>query len=309
MGSKVKEYGYIQFPLCLLQETFRNVEEGLNLILDFGIVNYARKLPYSLEEAAKQVCYYYYRNRNILQQDILNKISKAERSGMFTPDEDYNGFTGDSFNPEENIDELMQLFSKDSKFKDDCIIHYQIHLATSGNHLNIAIGSNDNTIRRYNKALKLKEIFESRYGADAMPMIKKGIIFDFRDNKENDINLFRGLVSVKSLIGLKNFIATHKTVILMRMLGCKSKASLSDFLQNCDLASEAYKKYSGRKRMDNLLYKLMERGFITMLSKKHENRIYLSTRYQTPVEFAEAIIKYRNERDIKKQLMQANLMI
>lgn len=309
MNKKTKEYGYLQFPLCLLKETYSNPELGLNLIIDYGIVNYASKLSYDLQDVAKQVCYYYYRKYDVLQASIKNKIAQAEEDSKFSRDDDYNGFSGDTFQPDDNISEILSLFDEDSQFKKDCILYYQLHVASSTNHLNVSIMSNDNTIKRHKIASKIKKDFESKYGPDAMPMCKVHMLFDFRDKQQKDIILFQAYIGIRSIIGMNYYMPTHKIVILCRMLGCKTNIALQAFLKENESARDIYKKYSGRKRMDNLLYKLAERGFITMVSKKHESRIYVSVKYQNPVELAEAILKKRESNNLKKQLRDASEML
>ena len=41
---------YIQFPLNFLQKTFENPTEGFNLIVNFGIMNYALKFEFDITE-------------------------------------------------------------------------------------------------------------------------------------------------------------------------------------------------------------------------------------------------------------------
>lgn len=303
-----REYGYLQFPLCLIRETYRDVEDGLNLILSFGIVNYATKLDYYIVDVAKQLLYSYTRKRNILQADVVRKLRKVEDK-LILEDEflfDGNG----NFKPDDDaVDIVLKLLESDAGLKDGAILNYQIHLATSYDHLNINIGSNDSTIRRYKEALKIKQEFEGLYGPDAMPMCKKGMLFEFRDKQQKDIVLFRAYVGIRSIIGRNNYAATHKTVILCRMMGCKTNIALQNFLKDNEAAMDVYKKYSGRKRMDNLLFKLTERKFMTMVSQKHESRIYVSVKYQNPVELAEAILKNRSENNLRKQLGNASNML
>jgi len=72
-----KEYNYVQFPLCLIRETYKDVAEGAELILCFGIMNYAIKLKYDLREVARQLAYSYYKRKKFLQSSLADKIDKA----------------------------------------------------------------------------------------------------------------------------------------------------------------------------------------------------------------------------------------
>lgn len=302
MESKV--YGYIQFPLCLLQETHKDVEKALNLMIDYGIVSYALKLKYNIRDVAKQVCYYYYRKQEVLQASIRKQIDKAIDKGLFTPDEDYNGFAGKTFQPDDNISEVLKLFESDPGFKSDSILHYQIHLATSKDHLGITIYSNDDTIQRYNEAMQLKQKFENRYGPDAMPMCPKNILFDFRD-KQQDLDVFRALIGIRSLIGFRNYIATTRPVILMRMLGCKSKKALDMFLQENEAARELYQKYARSRRsleyhFNKLFSQLLSRGFIKskIFMRSVSRKIFLSINLNYD-QLTSEIIEFAKKRNFK----------
>jgi len=46
-----------------------------------------------------------------------------------------------------------------------------------------------------------------------------------------------------------------------------------------------------------------------MLSKKHESRIYVSTKLKTPEELAEAILKNRKQNDLKKRAEEASKLL
>jgi hypothetical protein len=305
MKDEKKEYGYIQFPLCLLQRTFEDPEQGLNLILRFGIVNYAKKFEYSITEVARQLMYCYYRNNEMIQSDLYTMIQKYIDNEKLFIDEDYYGFSSDQFTPLEFSD-VLSLFEADNKFQEAAILRYQIGQAVKS--LNIKPSHIDNIISGYKEGLRFKSTFELKYGSDSWPNVKTSQVFEFRDSGK-DLDLFRAYIAIKSLIGLNNYTSTHKTVILSRMLGCKSNDSLHGFLENNDEVKEIYKKYSGRKRMDNLLFKLMERKFILMLSKKHESRIYVSVKIKNPKEFAELILENRKQSRLKKELSEANQML
>jgi len=305
----MEQYKYVQFPLCLMMETYKkDIESALRFILRYGIMYYAIRLKYDLRDVAKQTAYYYYRKQDVIQVSIIEKLNAAIDKDLFTLDEDYNGFSGETFQPDDNISEILKLFESDQKFKNDCILNYQIHLCTSTDHLNVSIATNDSLIKTYDKTLRLQKKFEDMFGPDAMPFCKKSMLFDFIENPK-DIALFRAYIGIKSLIGQKIYVATHKTVVLCRMLGCKSNESLQSFIKGNKDAKEIYDKYSGRKRMNNLLYKLMERGFIIVLSKKHESRIYITAKLKNPAEFAAAILKDREKKNLKKQLAEANNLL
>lgn len=297
---------YVQFPLCLVQGTFPERYDHLNIMLDYGIIKYAKSFKCDLIEVARQLMYAYYRNEDMIQMSLYKMFKDYLDDGALTTDEDYNGFSGASFYPDDSINELLTLFKSNPEFKEASIFRYQIAQAVS--FLNIRLHNIDHTLKKYNEGLSAKNIFESSYGPDCFPNIKPLHLIDFRDSRK-DIDLLRAYIGIRSLIGQNNYVSTHKTVILSRMMGCKSNDSLNAFLKNNKTAKETYEKYSSRKRMDNLLYKLMERGFIIMLSKKHESRIYLSAKLKTPSELADAILRNRKQNDLKKQIAEASKLL
>ena len=163
--ERIKDYGYLQFPLCLIKETYEDIKEGINLMIYYGIVNYAKKLKYSLNDVAKQLCYDYYNKENILQASLKKSINKAIADGFsFYADIDYKGFDNKGkFNPDLNITEMLIMFDKNSELKKDSILNYQIHLAVSKDHLNITIPSYDNAIEGYERGLEIQNNFESDF--------------------------------------------------------------------------------------------------------------------------------------------------
>jgi hypothetical protein len=303
--EKLKEYGYLQFPLCLIMEIYRDVERGLNLIISYGIMNYAIKLKYDLQDVAKQVCYYYYRKEDVVQSSIINRLNLAIREELFTPDEDYNGFNGGNFQPDDNISEVLKLLELDPEFKENAILNYQFHLAASKNHLNITIGSNDDTIHRYYEGLRIQKNFEEKFGPDAMPFCKKGMLFEFRDKQQKEIDLFRAYIGIKSMIGRRNFISSNKPAILSRMIGCKSKSAFEYYTtdkynKNKNLLP-IVEKYSKRYHMDKLLLTLAERKYIMFSSKEKVLVIYLS-KYMEPEELGKLIKETKDRQNIKQRI-------
>lgn len=293
-----KEYKYVQFPLCLLMETYKkDIESTLRLILRYGIMNYAIKLKYDLQDVAKQTAYYFYRKQDVLQNSIIEKINTAIDEDLFSFDADYNGFSGATFQPDDNISEILKLFESDQQFKDDCVLNYQLHLCTSSDHLSISIASNDSLIKSYNTALLIKKEFEDKFGPDAMPFCKKSMLFEFIENPK-DIDLFRAYIGILSLIGQRNFTSTSKPVILSRMIGTKSKDAFNYFSED-PIIKKTIQKYSNRYWIDKLLTTLTQRKFIMYLARKHDRKLFVS-KYMEPMELANLIKSRRDMRDLKK---------
>lgn len=305
-----KDYGYLQFPLCLLKETYANPERGLNLMISYGIVNYALKLKYDMKDVAKQTLYYYDRKRDVLQSYLVKRLNDFVESGDILYEEGNPGFdSSGSFSPEEDfcLNPLLKMFDEDQQMKEEAILNYKLHLATSKDHLNLNIGSDTATIKQYVEATKIKSDFEQQFGPDAMPCCKNRLLFDFRDKNLKDIDLLRAYIGISSMIGQRKFISTNKPAILSRMIGCKTKAAFEHYTSNKYGKDKnilpAVEKYNKRYHMDKLMMTLVERKLIMFLSQPNVSIIYIS-KYMEPEELGELVKQSRFRYDIKRRMKE-----
>lgn len=306
MESKNKrDDKYIQFPLSLLQETFQDPYGGLNTILCYGIVNYAKTFKYDIKEVARQLIYAFHRNKKMIQSDLYDTLTEFIKDGFLYIDEDYNGFFDDSFNPEESIKDLLNIFKAYEGIEDDAIFRYQIEQADK--LLNIKCHSIDSTINNYNTGLTIQNNFEQVYGNDCNPMVKPSQVIAFRESGK-DLDLFRAYIGIRSIIGQKNFEITHKSVILCRMIGCKSNESLQEFIKRDTNAKEIYDKYSKRYWMDWMLSELEMRGFITKISYPKWG-IFVSTKIRDKELLAKTINEKKTRHQLKAKEKIARTMI
>lgn len=292
---------YIQFPLCLIQKTYEDPKQALNIILDFGIVNYARKFDYDIHEVARQLMYAYFR-KSELQKELKNSIQEYINNGSLTYDPDYEGFDYNTFDPADSILELIEIFETNRKFKRDAILYYQIKQAES--FLNIKDYSIDRTIENYLKGLKYKNEFEEIFSVDCWPSVKVTQLIDFRDSGK-DLDIFRAFVGIKSMIGRNTFITTNHPAILSRMIGCKNKAAFEYYTTNRYNKNKnllpTVEKYSKRYHREKLLKILAERKFIMYLSKQNVSVIYLSS-YMEPEELGELVKQAKKKRNLKERI-------
>lgn len=298
MGKDNTE-NYIQFPLCLLKETYKDTYQGVNLIINYGIINFSTKVQYSQKEVARQLYYDYYKRQPMLKK-LINKIDKSANTNKIELDEDYHGFdiSGKKFDPE--ITEILVLFDQDCDFKFMAIQHYQIRQAAQ--LLNVILGAIEPIIEDYEKATLLIEKFEEKYGKDACPGIKTSHLFDFRDNPEK-ADIFRAYIGIRSLIGQKDFIATNKQIILSRMIGAKSDIVRQEFLEITEI-KPTYEKYKNRYQMDKLLLELSKRGFIIKVA--YGRRLYISKNNLTYEELADKVASWLSKLNIRRQEREAN---
>jgi len=304
--TQEKKYAYLQFPLCLLGETYKDPERGLNLIISYGIMNYALKMKYDLMDVAKQALYDFERNREKLQPYLVKSMTEAIEDGVILYEDNNPGFDAKgNFNPEPDLclDPLLKLFDEDTRLRGEAILNYQLHLAASKDHLSINIPSNAVIKSDFDKASMIKLSFEERFGPDAMPIIKKDLVYEFRDEQLHDIDLLRAYIGISSIIGRRNFTATNKPAILSRMIGCKNKAAFEDFSQEPHLRP-TIERYGKRYQMDHLLHTLRDRGFIMYLSPGRRRSFYIS-KFMPPEDLAKLIKQSRNRYGMRERIRQA----
>lgn len=304
--TQEKKYAYLQFPLCLLGETYKDPERGLNLIISYGIMNYALKMKYDLMDVAKQALYDFERNREKLQPYLVKSMTEAIEDGVILYEDNNPGFDAKgNFNPEPDLclNPLVKLLEEDSRMRDEAILNYQLHLGTSKDHLRINIKSNSNIKSQWEEASKIKQAFEQRFGPDAMPIIKKDLAYSFRDQQLHDLDLFRAYIGIRSIIGRRNFAATYKPAILSRMIGCKNKAAFEAFSQEPHLRP-TIERYGKRYQMDHLLHTLRDRGFIMYLSPGRRSSFYIS-KFMPPEDLAKLIKQSRNRYGMRERIRQA----
>lgn len=75
------------------------------------------------------------------------------------------------------------------------------------------------------------------------------------------MDLLRGFLATKSILGKKPLTATTKRAIAMRMIGAKNDKVLHGLLEN-DQLKALYDKYLQRYHIDKLLDELVGRGLL-----------------------------------------------
>jgi len=285
-----------------MTETYKDRQKGLNLMVDYGLVHFALSQSWELSDVARQTIYDYYRNIDELPQAVREAIEEAQGNEDFTYNDDYACFdVNGKFDYDLNMPEVVKILTDRPDIKEEAIKHYQLHQA--GEFLHVRIRSARNTFRNYKEAAGIRETFEKKYGPDAMASAKPDLIFEFRDNPKQDIDLLRAYLGIVSMIGYRNFISTNKPAALSRMIGAKSKKAFQE-VSKLKEVKETVNKYGKRWNMDKLLLSLAERKFIMFLSKKATSVMYVS-RYMEPEELAEVVRQSRSKYDLKKKIKDA----
>jgi len=261
---------YIQFPLHLID----SIPEKLTEIIRYGIVRYGSTFSIKRHDVFRQIVYLYYKDE--LPYVLSGEINSLINAGLFTNNGDYAGFDSEGhFDPDENIDELIESWNERPDLYKLCVQVYQIHLATDS--LNLTDYRYLDVICDYNTINVQVQKFEKKYGNDALTSISLKMAFDYRDNDKgySEIELLKAFLAIKSLQGKAKLCETNKAAIIMRMTGARSKEVLKE-KSKTNINKRLIEKFNKRYHIDKLLTDLRICRFIQ--SKLPNNRsLFIST--------------------------------
>jgi hypothetical protein len=238
---------YLQFPLFLLRELLTNKEKTLNDIISYGIYNKSKSQKYDINIVATQLMYVYYRKRGDLTNNLIRTIQNYIDEGSIEIDEDYNGFSGENFNPETEVEQLLQIFETNTNFYGNAIEFFQMKQAY--NYLGIN-GS-------YSNCLKAgKEIEKDIPEKEPFPMVSISLLFNYRDNNKTEFELmqFASYVAIRSILGKKAYCRTNKEMIVCRAFGYSSIKTLPTMMNK--VIKPIFDKYINRYWIDKVLINL-----------------------------------------------------
>ena len=282
---------YVQFPLFLMHDILENKVESINKILDYGIHRFAMGIDYNLKDVARQICYHNYRGD--LSEDISEELSNYNLE-YFGTDDDYNGFSDKTFNPEDEIIEILELFKLNLSLKTICI---EFHIINQAFKLLNITGNADNI------ASSAKDIEHQISPKEVMPMVGVHILFNFRDNvkKEFEIVQLMAYISIQSILGVKSSAKTNKYFIINRMFG---------ELNNDELKN----KYTKRYHWELLLFILQKNWAVNIYSNRTRG-IWVSIGSKFPlkqlIEHAEKIKDKNSVKNFnawKQQLIRTTIV-
>jgi len=244
MNNKDKKY--LQFPLCVMQTFFNDPAGTIQKIFDAGIYRFSQRLPVDMLNVYRQLLYDYYRHKDKLTTYLENELTSHYNSGALELDEDYNGFDGADFLPNE-IDQLRVILENDPEFKQAAIEYSQVHAA-----LNI-LGIEGNTGCKVTAGKKLLSNIPDK---EPPAMISKDLLFQYYKEDKNPWQLaeLAAYIGIGSILGKKSYCRTNKEMILSRMFGYASHKHIPEKLNL--LVSDLMEKYSTRYWMGKLLQEL-----------------------------------------------------
>jgi hypothetical protein len=286
---------YLQFPLFLLKGLFSDKQSTFCQIIKFGIYKFAKSINYDLTNVARQVIYRNY-NKELPLEITLN-INRYKLE-YFGTDEDYKGFTdmGTSYDPSEEISEILNLFKKDNDLKNTCINHYCVWQALDF----LAINGDSESI--LNEGYKIEKIIPK---GEVMAMIGKHLVFDFRDNHKTEFEQAQLLayIAINSIVGTKKFSKTNRKHIVSRMFGYASFAKMSE-----KELSEIQNKYLMRYHFDRVIQQLELNWNICTYSNKMRG-IYISMNNKFPLDELIALAEKRKQSNRIAELKKKKLDI
>jgi hypothetical protein len=197
-------------------------------------------MKYDLKDVARQSIYFLYRHP--VYKMLKRYIDELEPE-YIGQDVDYNGFCGKTFEPDDEINELLQLFDSNMELKDHCINIYRMHQAMDKKQLNL----NGHIEDLLKEALILKGTVPDK---NPMAMAKLTMLFEFleKDKTEFEIAQYIGYLAINSVLGQKKFELTNYKRIRARMFGYGEDYQLPEEVINSPL----FLKYQERYHMDKL---------------------------------------------------------
>jgi hypothetical protein len=241
--TKHKNYSYIQFPICLMQGMILDYKQNISNIITYGIYKYTL-VDINIDEcdAVRQCLYDNYRGD--LRHELKYKLNNSGFEWV-GEDQDYNGFSGYTFQPDEEINELTDAIKQNERLKQLVIENYKLHLMfQSFGKVNI---SKDEIIQygeTIDNSLPAKSVFA---------MIKTDILLNYLGNEKTNYEVIQlaAFIAFNSIIGTKKYSKTNYNHIMSRAFGYGSIKEISEF-ENTAL-SDVWTKYQKRYHREKLL--------------------------------------------------------
>lgn len=282
---KNDNFKYILIPLPVMQEIFKKPKNGFIDIFNVGIYTVAEKIKITDNNAFKQLIYCYYREKKGLTPYLLSKMEDLVSNEIIVIDEDYNGFNNFEFNPEQEIDCLIEYINTDTTSYSKIIEFAKLRQVKTTLNMSFDIDSISNTYSIYQKEY-------NHFKGMPYASIKTELMFSFMENKSDfQKAVFAMYAGIRSLIGNKDYVCTTRDMIICRMFGAINKESLEAILKDKKVMF-AYNTFSNRYQFEKILNYLLARNF---LSSKiaYNKRTYLSCTLSNK-QLADKIVEHIN---------------
>lgn len=253
---------YFKFPIALMQLIRDDNDRiGLLRIAAFSMMELSEKMKVNKSAVANQIVYLYYRDTSALPKKIRKRIDEMIEDERMIEDEDYHGFAGATFTPEQENEGMMKEFNTDEEFYLQCLDVYREHQAISLLNLNKRLN-----FQELNKqATAFIRQHETTHGPDAWTSVNTNLLYNTY-NQEAEINHFRLIAAVKSVVGKRNFNDTYKSVLLCRMFGCKKQGILTTLFETNPELKAKHEYLSRRRQWERLIDTAEEKGYFSYYS-------------------------------------------
>jgi hypothetical protein len=205
---------YFQFPLFLLRDLLDDPGETLTKIAVFGFFRYAASLRLQIDQVAKRVIYSY-NTRGPMDPQITKKLKVSD----IEKDEDYRGFYNGSFDPPEQVYELIEILNSDQGLFSDAYRHAQIETARYNlkSFYNISFLKNIHDSENWYRGLTIPD-------REPFPQISIPLLLEYLTNDRDQFSLLQlaAFIGINSILGRADYKKTNKAFIVARMFGYKS---------------------------------------------------------------------------------------
>ena len=290
----MESFKYILFPLPLIQEIFKKPKNGFSNIFDVGIYRVSQTLQIDEYNALKQVVYCYYRGG--LTNSLKQRFRQLKFNEIFFRDDDYNGFDGYEFIPDENIESIYEYCKENPDFKDEIEEFHRLRQVKDVLEMKYDISSVAKTYKTYYSAY-------NGFTNQPLVSIKKDMMFDFYKNPKTDYEkaLFAMYAGIRSIIGNKDFAETTGSMIKCRMFGAKNQDEL-EFILKDKKVTAAYKQYTTDYHYKKMLKELVARGFL-MSEIGYNKRTFVSCKLDMKG-LEDAIVNHIQNKNLNHKVKQ-----
>lgn len=287
-------FKYILFPLPLIQEIFKKPKNGFSDIFDVGIYRVSQTIQISEHNAFKQLMYCYYRGG--LTKSLRNELSRLEESGIFYSDEDYNGFSGYEFIPDDEIESINEYCKEHQELKDEIEEFHRLRQVKDVLGITFDIASVAKTFKEYHAVY-------NGFHNKPLVSISQKMMFDFYKNTKTNYEkaLFAMYAGIRSIIGNKDFAETTGSMIRCRMFGAKNQTDLELILRDKKVKF-AYNQYTTDYHYKKMLKELVVRGFL-LSEIGYNKRTYVSCKLDMK-ELEDAIVEHIKHRSLNYKVKQ-----
>lgn len=293
----MNDYTYLQFPIYLLQEIHSDQHKAFDKIIDCGIYKRASHLSREPKDVARQLIYDYYMDK--LPYSLVQTIEHYAEADTIDLDPDHKGFTGidGAFEPEDEIQQLIEIFTTDPDFYSEAFEHLKLHT--------IELAAKSKGFNEFNASSILANgrVIDSNGVGKPYAMVSTNKCFEYYKNNKSEFDLmqFAAHAALVSIIGENSYCKTNKEMIVARMFGYASPKAVPDRLP-ANIAP-LYKKYQNRYHMDKLLKRLTK--WYWLFYAYHTRGIYIA-KYQSAFDYDTSLKSLISMVEKKKEQRRVN---